>query len=129
MPLAATPEFRRGEIDQAFPDRGGGSLGRHAVEIRAGGGSGRRGVRHLVGGGGGDPHAVERNAELLRHHLRDLHIEPLPHLGAAVIELHRAIGVDMNQGAGLVQVGEREGDAEFDRRQRQALLQISGCAY
>ena len=47
-----------------------------------------------------------------------LMIEPLPHLGAAVIEMHRAVGIDMNKRAGLVEMREREGDSEFDRRQR-----------
>ena len=68
------------------------------------------------------------DAEFLGHHLRHLDIEPLPHLGAAVIEMHRAVGIDMDQRAGLVQVGEGEGDAELHRRQRQALLQESVLA-
>ena len=63
------------------------------------------------------------NAELLGHHLRDLDIEPLPHLGAAVIEMHRAVGIDMDKRARLVEMGEREGDAELDRRQGNAFLE------
>ena len=60
---------------------------------------------HLGGRGGGDPHAVEVDAELLRHDLRDLDEQPLPHLGAAVIEMHRAVAIDVHQRAGLVEDG------------------------
>ena len=33
----------------------------------------------------------------------------------------------MDQRAGLVEMGEREGDAELHRRQREALLQDRAC--
>ena len=61
--------------------------GRHAVEVGAGRGRGRRGVGHLGGRGRGDLHLVEIDAELLGHHLRHLDVEPLPHLGAAVVQM------------------------------------------
>jgi hypothetical protein len=38
----------------------------------------------------------------LRHHLRHLLVESLPHLGAAMVQRHRAVGVDMHQRTGLV---------------------------
>ena len=41
--------------------------------------------------------------ELLGHHLRDLDVEPLPHLGAAVVQMDRAVGIDVHQRAGLVE--------------------------
>jgi hypothetical protein len=63
------------------------------------------------------------DAELLGHHLRHLDEQPLPHLGAAVVQVHRAVGVDVHQRAGLVEVDQRERDAELHRRQRDALLQ------
>ena len=73
--------------------------------------------------GRGDLHAVEVDLEFLRDDLRHLDEEPLPHLGAAVVQMHRAVLVDVHQRAGLVQVRGGEGDAEFHRRQRDALLQ------
>jgi hypothetical protein len=66
---------------------------------------------------------VDIDAEHLGHHLRHLDVDALSHLGAAVVHLHRTVGVDMHQRAGLVEVDEGEGDAEFHRRQRQALLE------
>ena len=62
----------------------------------------------------------ERHAEFLGDDLRDLGEQALPHLGAAVIELDRAVGIDVHQRAGLVEVDQREGNAELHRRQRDA---------
>ena len=80
---------------------------RLAVEVGAGGGGGGRGVGHLAGGGGGDPHLVEVDLELLGHHLGHLGVEALPHLGAAMVQVHAAVGVDVHQRAGLVVGGQR----------------------
>ena len=68
-------------------------------------------------------HAVEVDAELLRDHLRDLGEQPLPHLGAAVIQVHGAVVIDVHQGPGLIEhdVGER--NAELDRREREPALE------
>ena len=96
---------------------------RHAVDVGSRRGRGRRGVGHLGGVGRGDAHPVERHAELFRHDLRDLGEQPLPHLGAAVIEMDRAVGIDVHQRAGLVEMDERERDAEHHRRQRDAALE------
>jgi hypothetical protein len=41
----------------------------------------------------------------VRHHLRHLGVQALAHLGAAVVHEHRAVGVDVHQRAGLVEVG------------------------
>ncbi len=65
----------------------------------------------------------EADAELVRHDLRDLGVEALPHLGAAVTHEHRTVGVDVHQRAGLVVVDHVERDAELERRQREPLLQ------
>jgi ribosomal 50S subunit-associated protein YjgA (DUF615 family) len=53
--------------------------------------------------GGRHAHALERHAQLVRHHLRHLGVQALAHLGAAVVHQHRAVGVDMHQRAGLVE--------------------------
>ena len=121
------PEALRRMRRHAGLDRARRDARRHAVEVGAGGGGGRRRCsapsRCVV--------AVMRtrsmrDAELLRHHLRDLDVEPLPHLGAAVVEVHGAVLVDVHQRAGLVEMGEREADAELHRRQREA--RASGSA-
>ena len=54
---------------------------------------------------GGDPDLVEIDAELLGDDLGDLDEQPLPHLGAAVIEVDRAVLIDVHQRAGLVEEG------------------------
>ena len=95
---------------------------RHAVEVGARRRRGGRGVGHLVGRGGRDPDPVEVDLERLRDHLGDLDVEPLPHLGAAVVQVDAAVGIDMDQRAGLVEALDVEGDAELDRHHRDALL-------
>ena len=120
--LARHLVFIGGEVGEPVADGARGGLGRHAVEVCPGRGRGRRGVGHLACGRGGDLHPVEVDLEFLGHHLRDLDVEPLPHLGAAVIEMHRAVRIDMHQRPGLVEVRRRERDAELYRRQRQAAL-------
>src|SRR5882724_5025358 len=44
-------------------------------------------------------------------------MESLTHLRAAVIQQHGSIGVDLQQGAGLIEVGRGERDTEFHRSQ------------
>ena len=66
---------------------------------------------------------LDRHGEDVRHHLGDLDHQPLAHLGAAMVQVDRAVGIDVHQRAGLVQVGGGEADAELDRRQREALLE------
>ena len=57
------------------------------------------------------------------HHLRDLDVQALPHLGTAVIHLHRAVGEDVNQRASLVELHQRERDSELDGGQSDSLAQ------
>ena len=57
--------------------------------------------------GRGDLDLVEVDLELLGHHLRHLDVEPLAHLGAAVVQMDAAVGIDMHQRAGLVVVRSR----------------------
>ena len=50
----------------------------------------------------------------MRHHLRHLGIQPLTHLGTAVVQLNAAVGIDMDQGSRLVEVLRGKGDTELD---------------
>jgi hypothetical protein len=115
-------ELVAGERRQPRLDLPAGVQRRHAVEVAARRGGGGRGVGHLVGARRADLHRVERDLERLGDHLGDLDVEALAHLGAAVVQVDRAVGVDVHQGAGLVQVAGGEGDAELHRRQRDAAL-------
>jgi hypothetical protein len=63
------------------------------------------------------------HAQLVRHHLRHLGVQALAHFGAAVVHQDGAVGVDVHQRAGLVEVLDVEADAELHRRQRQAALE------
>ncbi|MPL80128.1 hypothetical protein SDC9_26021 [bioreactor metagenome] len=116
---------RRQETGQPFAQGLAGGLHRHSVHVGPRRGRRGRGVGHLCGVARGDPHGVTVDAEDSRGDLTDLAVQPLSHLGAAVIEQDRAVGIDMHQRAGLVQMGQGEGDAEFHRAQRDAALQGS----
>ena len=65
-------------------------------------------------------HALEPDAELFRRDLRYLLEQALAHFRAAVIEVDGAVLIDVHQRAGLVEMGERERNAELHRRQRDA---------
>ena len=67
--------------------------------------------------------AIEIDLQLLGDDLGDLGHQPLAHLRAAVVQVHAAIGVDVQQRAGLVEVGHGERDAELDRGEREAALE------
>ena len=69
---------------------------------------------------------VEVDLQLLGHDLGHLGEQPLAHLGAAVIEMDRAVLVDVKQRARLVVGGHGEGDAELHRRQRQPTPEATG---
>ncbi len=112
-----------GEFSQALLEDLGGILRGLAVQVGAAGGGRGRGVGHLVGVGCGDLDAAEIDLEHLRHYLRDLGVQALAHLGAAVVQVNAAVGIDVDQRAGLVEEGGGERDTELDRRQRQTLLQ------
>ena len=113
----------RGECARRSRDLPRGILRRLAVEIAAGGRGGGRRIRDLARVGGGRAHVREADAELVRDDLRDLGIEPLPHLGPAMAHEHRAVGVHVDQRAGLVVMHDIERDPELDRRQRDAFFQ------
>ena len=50
-------------------------------------------------------HALEPDAEFLRRHLRDLLEQALAHFGAAMVQVHGAVLINMHQRAGLVHDG------------------------
>ena len=109
---------------QPLHDLLAGVLDRAAVEVGAGAGRGGRGVGHLVGAGRGEADPLDRQSERGGGDLQHLGVQALAHLGAAVVDQHRAVLVDVHQRPGLVEGGEVEGDAELHRRDRQAALGV-----
>ncbi len=63
-----TPRLARGEGGQPLADLARRVLRGLAVQVGAGGGGRRRGVGHLAGIGGGHAHALQADAQLVRHH-------------------------------------------------------------
>ena len=116
----AVPRDRK--VDEPLPDGARCGLRGLPVQVAARGGGRRGGIGDLARVRAGDAHAPERDAQFLRNHLRDLGVEALTHLGAAVVEQHRAVGVDVEQGARLVEVRGVERNAELHRRHRDAAL-------
>ena len=118
----------RQKITNAQPDGAGRRLRRHAIKIRAGRGRRGRGVGHLAGACCGDFDRIYIDLEFIGDNLRHLGVEALAHFGAAMIELHRAVIIDMDKGARLIEKLCVEGNAEFHRRQGNAALdQIIGA--
>jgi hypothetical protein len=100
----------------------GGKLRRAAIEVGAGRCRRGRGIGNLAGVAGRAQHALKRHAQLVGHNLRHLGVQALAHLGAAVVDLHAAVGVHMHQRAGLVEQRGGEADAKLDRGDGQAAL-------
>ena len=73
---------------------------------------------------GRQPHRRQRHAERGRRDLQHLRVQALAHLGAAVVDQHRAVLVDVHQRAGLVERGQVERDAELHRRDRERPLGV-----
>ena len=80
----------------------------HAVEVGPSRSSSGRSVGHFAGVRGGDPYPAQRQAQLCGHHLSHLDVQPLTHLCAAVVQQHAAVGIDMNQCAGLIELRGRK---------------------
>ncbi len=114
--------MRGGKIGQAAFKRQRRRLCRLAIQIRAGGGGGGRGVGHLVRSCGGDFYPFNINLENFGDDLRHFDVKSLSHLGAAVIDHHTAIGIDMQQGPCLVHMCRGEGNAKFDWGQGNSLF-------
>ena len=113
VPLLAGRDF-----GQALADLRTRELDRGAVEIRAARRRGRRGVGDLVGPRRHQAHEFERDAKAVGGDLRHLGVQALAHLGAAVIDLDRAVGVHEHQRARLVQEAGRERDPKAHRGDR-----------
>ena len=95
-----------------------------AVEVGTRGCGRRRGVRHLVGAGRGQAYGVERDSQRSGRDLQHLRVQALSHLGAAVVDEHRAVLVDVHERAGLVVGREVERDAELHGRDREGALRV-----
>ncbi len=95
-------------------------LRRLAVEVAARRGRCCRRIGNLGSIGGAHADVTERHTHLVRDDLRDLRVQPLPHLGPAVAYEHGAVHVEVHQRAGLVVVRRIEGDAELHGRDRDA---------
>ena len=59
--------------------------------------------------------AVARQPKRISRHRRHLGVQTLPHLGAAMIDLRRAVGVDDDQSPRLVEHRDGKGDPKLDR--------------
>src|SRR5205823_565779 len=94
-----------------------------AVDVGARG-CGRRGrIGYLARVRCGDAYAIDVDLQLFGHDLCDLDEQALSHLGPAVVQHQRAVGKDVEQATGLVQVCCGERDAELDGSERNAALQ------
>ena len=113
-----------GDLLEAGPDLLARVLHGAAVEVGAGRRRGRGRVGHLVGAGRRQPHLGQRYAERGRGDLEHLGVQPLAHLGATVVDQHRAVLVDVHQRAGLVERGQVERDPELHRRDGQGPLGV-----
>ena len=122
---AIQPGYKLGQVAAHLA---GGKLGGAGVQVRAGRrGRGRR-IGHLAGVAGGRQYGVVRNTQLVRHDLVDLGVQPLAHFSAAVVDLHRAVQVDMHQRPGLVEQCGRERDAKLHRCDGQPALDDRAAA-
>ena len=121
--IARRIPFLLNEVVEPVLDRATGVERRLRVQIRARRGRRRRCVGHLRRRGRGNAHVIDVDAKFLGNDLRHLYVEPLPHLGAAVIEADGAVAVDMNERSGLIEMDEREGNPELHRGQRDASFQ------
>ena len=99
-------------------------LDRAAVEVGARRRRRRGRVGDLVGAGRGQPHLRQRDAERGGGDLEHLGVQPLAHLGAAVVDQHRPVLVDVHQRARLVEGGQVERDPELHRSDRQGPLHV-----
>ena len=122
------PVFCGHELRQPVTNLACRILRRLAVQIGAGRGGGGRRVGDLAGVGGAGADVVEADAEFVRDDLHDLGVDALAHFGAAMIDQNRAIDVDVHQRAGLIQMGQVEGDTELDRCERKPFFEYRTAA-
>ena len=119
---------RGDEVGQPAAQGLAGVLHRHAVHVCPRRGRRGRGIGHFRSIGRGDPHLRRVDPQNCRRDLHHLRMQPLTHLGAAVVERDRAIGIDLHQRARLIEMGQREGNPELHRRKRNPTRQGSICA-
>ena len=100
-----------------------GQLGGAAVEVGARRSRRGAGVGHFVGVARIHFDPRWREAQNPGHDQRDFGVQALAHLGPAVVDQHAAVGIDMHQCAGLVELRGGEADAELHRRECQPALQ------
>ena len=93
------------------------------VHIRPAGCRRGRRVGHLAGVRGRNPDPVDIHLELVRDDLRDLDEQALAHLGTAMVQVDRPVGIDIDQRPGLVQVCRGKRNTEFDRGKCDTALQ------
>ena len=73
-------------------------------------------IRHLARIRCRCPDLIDADTKFVGNDLRNLDVQALPHLRAAVVKLHGAVTVDVHKRTGLVQQRRRKRDAELDRR-------------
>ena len=106
------------------------------VDVGSAGSRGGGRVGHLLRIGGGHTDFVHADTQTIGTHLGHLGVEALSHFGASMVDADRAVHVDHQQRATLVQVGGGEADAELQGHQSQAALAglalgiegLDGCA-
>ncbi len=97
----------------------------HTVQISTGRCCRGSCVRHFRSRRCSDLYTIKVNLEFFCHHLGYFEMKPLPHLGATVVHMHRAVIIDMHQRASLIRFRLGEGNTEFHRRQRHATFHIA----
>ena len=102
-----------------------GIVDRCAIDIGAAGRGRGRGVGHFLGVGGGHAHAGDGDAQAIGGDLGHLGVQALAHFGAAVIDADRAIHVNADHSAALVQHGGGEADAKLQGHHGQAALALA----
>ena len=116
-----TPSRAAGDLRQPAADLLAGVLDRAAVEVGAGAAPRSPTCSAPCRCASGASRTLsQRDAERGRGDLQHLGVQALAHLGAAVVDQHRAVLVDVHERAGLVERGQVERDAELHRRDRQA---------
>ena len=79
-------------------------------------------IGHLLRIGACDANIRQINAQTIGTDLGHFGIQALAHFSSTMVHTHRAIHVDVKQGAALVQHGRREADAKLQGHQSQTAL-------
>ncbi len=103
-----------GALDQEMARQCRGAAQHHTAVRDPDGGAGPAHVEGAAAIAHDDAHSLERDVDLLGHHLGDRGAEPLPAVDLAVIGQHRAVRLDGDVGGKLV-AGERRPGRRADR--------------